>query len=134
MDSGFALLLLAALGLSVAFTLLQQRTYSRATHRLGLSWLGTKNHYLVSGRGKGFLRGAIVLLVVDGDTRRVVAAEAMIGSTVLARFRPHPELIGDLATAAGRAKEPKLRDAIDYAGKQFDVTSKRAVPVAARQR
>jgi glucitol operon activator protein len=127
MDVGFGLLLLVALVMSVGFTLYQQRTYQNATKRLGLAYLGAKNHFLVSGRGKGFLRGAIVLLVVNGDTRRIVAAEAMIGSTALARFKPHPELVGDLDTAPHRATEKKLSEAIVYATSQYEVTSKRSV-------
>jgi glucitol operon activator protein len=125
-DTGFALLLLAALVLSIGFSLWQQRTYQNATRRLGLSYLGVKNHFLVSGRGKGFLRGAIVLLVIDGDTDTVVAAEAMVGSTALARFKPHPELLGPLVTAPDRTREKKLNEAIVYAIQQYGVTSKRA--------
>ncbi|MGV8876266.1 MAG: transcriptional regulator GutM [Rhodoglobus sp.] len=133
MDSGFALILMAALVLSVVFSLLQQRTYSRATKRLGTSFIGVKNHFLVSGRGKGFLRGAIVLMVVDSTTTRIVAAEAMVGGTVLARFKPQPELIGDLDTAVLRTSEKKMTEAVDYATKQYWVTYKRNVASAARR-
>ncbi|MBH0053452.1 MULTISPECIES: transcriptional regulator GutM [unclassified Salinibacterium] len=133
MDTGFALLLMAALVLSVVFSLLQQRTYSRATKRLGTSFLGVKDHFLVSGRGKSFLRGAIVLLVVDASTSRIVAAEAMVGSTVMAHFKPRPELIGDLDTAVLRTKEKMMTAAVDYATKQYWVTYKRNVAAAARK-
>lgn len=132
MDTGFALLLLAALVLSALFSLAQQRTYSRATKRLGLSYLGTQDHFLVSGRGKGFLRGAIVLLVVDSTSERIVAAEAMVGSTVLARFKPRPELLGELSTAALRSNDKKLAQAVEYATQQYHVTLKRRVKVPAR--
>lgn len=133
MDSGFVLILMAALLLSVAFSLLQQRTYSRATKRLGSSFIGVKDHFLVSGRGKGFLRGAIVLMVVDSATTRVVAAEAMVGGTVLAYFKPRPELIGDLDTAVLRTSEKKMTEAVDYATKQYWVTFKNNQAAAARK-
>lgn len=134
MDFGFGLLLLAALVLSVAFSLMQQRTYQNATKRLGLSYVGAKDHFLVSGRGKGVLRGAIVLLVIDSSTSRIVAAEGMIGSTALARFRPRPELLGSIEGAPSKATDKKLREAVVYALQQYDVTRKRSVPVAARPR
>jgi len=130
MDTGFAVLLIGALLLSVVFSLFQQRTYSRATKRIGLGFLGAKDHFLVSGRGKGFLRGAIVLMVVDASTTRIVAAEAMVGGSVLARFKPRPELLGDLDTAVMRTSEKKMTEAVDYATKQYWVTYKRSVPAA----
>jgi DNA-binding transcriptional regulator of glucitol operon len=133
MDTGFALMLMAALVLSVVFSLLQQRTYSRATKRLGTSFIGIKDHFLVSGRGKGYLRGAIVLLVIDASTTRIVAAEAMVGGTVMARFKPRPELIGDLDTAVLRTREKKMTEAVDYATKQYWVTYKHNVAAAARK-
>lgn len=133
MDLGFGLILLVALVLGAGSTLYQHRTYQNATRRMGLAFRGAKNHFLVSGRGKSILRGAIVLLVVDRTTRSVVAAEAMIGSTVLARFRPRPELLGPLATAPSRAKDPMLLKAVEYATSQYEVTVKRSVPRAPKR-
>jgi glucitol operon activator protein len=133
MDTGFALLLMAALVLSVLFSLLQQRTYSRATKRLGTSFIGAKDHFLVSGRGKGFLRGAIVLIVVNSSTTKIVAAEAMVGGTIFAYFKPRPELLGDLDTAVLRTSEKKMTEAVDYATKQYWVTYKNNAAAAARK-
>lgn len=124
MDLGFGLVLIAALLLGVGSTLYQHRTYQNATRRLGMSYRGAKSHFLVSGRGKSILRGAIVLLVVNRDARSIVAAEAMIGSTVLARFRPRPELLGDLDSAPDRAKDVMLQKAVVYGISQYEVTVK----------
>ena len=127
MNTGFAVILIAALILSVLLSLLQHNTYNRATQRMTRAFAGEKDYYLVSGRGKGRLRGALVLLVIDAAEQRVVAAEAMIGSTILARFRGHPELIGPLAGVAERAGERHLKDAVDYALQQYKVV-RRAKP------
>ena len=121
MDGGFAIILLVALTLSIGFSLLQHRVYTRAAERLKDAYLGRKNIFLVSGRGRGVLRGAIVLLVIDAGSKQVVAAEAMIGSTVLARFRPRPELLGASASAAERAADRKLRDAVKAAVEQYRI-------------
>lgn len=134
MDFGFGLLLLVVLLLGVGSTLLQQRTYQNATRRMGMAYKGAKNHFLVSGRGKSVLRGAIVLLVVNRDTRSIVAAEAMVGSTVLARFRPRPELLGDLGTAAERTKDIMLKKAVEYAQSQYKVVVKNSTSKASRSR
>jgi glucitol operon activator protein len=133
MDLGFGLLLLAALLLSVVFSLGQQRTYQNATKRLGMSYLGAKDHFLVSGRGKGYLRGAIVLLVIDSASNTIVAAEGMVGSTAFARFKPRPELLGPIQTAPDRAQGKRFTEAVVYALQQHDVTRKRSMPVAARR-
>lgn len=112
---GFALILIAALVLSVMLSLLQHRTYARAAQRMTRAFAGEQDFYLVSGRGKGRLRGAVVLLVIDSASRRVVAAEAMAGVSVLARFRGHPEIIGPLGGVTERTTDKKLRQAVQQA-------------------
>jgi glucitol operon activator protein len=119
MDTGFALILISVLLLGFALSFLQHRSYSRAAQRMTRAFAGEKDFFLVSGRGKGVLRGAVLLMVIDAKERRVIAAEAMIGITIFARFRGRPELIGPLDGVAARAKEPKLRDAVDYALANF---------------
>ncbi len=127
MNTGFAIILISALILSVLLSLLQHNTYNKATQRMTRAFAGEKNFYLVSGRGKGRLRGALVLLVIDASEQRVVAAEAMVGSTILARFRGRPELIGPLSGVAARANERHLKDAVEYALQQYKVV-RRAKP------
>lgn len=122
MDLGFAAILLGALGLSGLFSLAQHRVYATAAQRLTASHAGRADSFLVSGRGKGWLRGALVLLVIDRRSRSIVAAEAMVGSTVLARFAPRPELMGPIDGAPERAVDPKLQDAVRYALEQYRVT------------
>ncbi|MFI7480879.1 transcriptional regulator GutM [Kocuria sp. M1R5S2] len=118
MNTEFALLFGAALVLGAAGTLLQHRAYSRAVNRLADTYRG-RAAKLVSGRHKGKLRGAIVLLVVDEVTRQVLAAEKMTGMSVLARFRPAPELLGLLRDADQRATNPQTALAVQEAQQQF---------------
>lgn len=58
---------------------------------------------LVTGRAKGKLRGAVVLLVVDRRRNAVTRALTMEGASVFARFRECPELTGPLGTLTERA-------------------------------
>jgi DNA-binding transcriptional regulator of glucitol operon len=74
---------------------------------------------LVSGRGKSFARGAIVVLAVDERSRRVVAAQAMKGSTVFARFRPQADLLGPLSSTTSRAHSAPMGKALQEAQKQY---------------
>lgn len=129
MDTGFVVILVAALVLSVALSLLQHQTYNRAVKRMTRAFAGEQDHYLVSGRGKGPLRGAVALIVVDAVSRRIVAAEAMVGTTVLARFKGQPAIIGPIEGAIDRAQGKQLKVAVDYALKQYKVTIKgRKIP------
>ena len=115
----FALILIVALVLSGALSLLQHSTYSRAAQRMTRAFAGEPDLFLVSGRGKGWLRGAVVLLVIDQRQRRIVAAEAMVGISVFARFHGRPDIIGPMADVlervGDRVKDRKLRDAVQYA-------------------
>lgn len=128
MDNGFALLLLVALLLGGALSYLQHRAYAAATRRMTAEYQGRDDMILVSGRGKGWTRGAVVLLVIDSITKRIVAAEAMVGVTIFARFRVRKELVGPLASAPKRAGEKRLAEAVESAIKQYKVVlAQRAV-------
>ena len=70
---------------------------------------------LVSGRSKGWRRGAIVLLVIDRRRGEVLRARAMEGASVFARFRERPELAGSVAAAEERAGSPALAKAMTEA-------------------
>jgi DNA-binding transcriptional regulator of glucitol operon len=118
MNTEFALLFGVALVLGAGGTLLQHRAYARAVNKLAEAYRG-RAAKLVSGRHKGKLRGAVVLLVVDEATRQVLAAEKMTGMSVLARFRPAPELLGPVGTADQRAAKPQLALAVQDARQQF---------------
>lgn len=119
----FAALLAGAMLLGGLFTFWQQRYYNST-----LQTMAAEHHErgktLVSGRGRSPLRGAIVVMVVDSRSRRVIDARAMIGSTVFARFRPAPELHGPLSTAPDRARNNQLRRAVEEAQLTFKSTSR----------
>ncbi|QFU91774.1 transcriptional regulator GutM [Amycolatopsis sp. YIM 10] len=66
---------------------------------------------LVTGRAKGWRRGAVVLLVVDRRQDSVTRALAMEGASVFARFRERPELNGPLGTLAERARSKAVAKA-----------------------
>ncbi|WP_421093296.1 transcriptional regulator GutM [Pseudarthrobacter sp. CC4] len=118
MNTEFALLLGGALVLGALLSWAQQRAYARTVRRMADQYSG-QPVALVSGRGKGFVRGAIVVLAVDERSRRVVAAQAMKGSTVFARFRPHADLLGPLSSATARAHSALMDKALQEAQKQY---------------
>ncbi len=126
MDSGFAVLLLAALILSGLLSWLQHRAYSNATRRISEQFKGSKDAVLVSGRGKGRLRGAVVLFVIDTRTKQILAAEAMVGASVLARFHERPELLGALSSVVERAGDKHLAGAAQYAIEQYKVVIRKS--------
>ena len=126
MDTGFALILLAAIILNIVFSIMQHKMYMRVTRDMQNEYAGRSDHFLVSGRGKGFLRGAVVLLVIDSSRNQVVAAKAMVGSTMFARFKPRPELLGVATSAPSRAANSHLLKAVEYAMEQYRVTRRGA--------
>jgi glucitol operon activator protein len=104
-------LIVAAFAAAFLLGWLQHRAYARTVnqvaeqeHRSGM--------LLVTGRAKGVLRGAVVLLVVDRDRQHVVRALAMQGASVFARFRERPELTGPLAGVNERVRGKALRAAL----------------------
>lgn len=120
---GFAVLLFAAIVLSFGFSLLQHRAYSRTVREVAVA-NDRPGVVVVSGRGKGFLRGCVVVLAVDSVTRRVLDARAMTGSTVMARFRPAPQLLGSLRAAEEKATSRWMQDALKQATVQFRETAR----------
>jgi DNA-binding transcriptional regulator of glucitol operon len=117
-NTEFALLLGGALVLGALLSWAQQKAYARTVRRMADEYSG-QPVALVSGRGKGFGRGAIVVLAVDERSKRVVAAQAMKGSTVFARFRPRPDLLGPLSNATSRVHSALMGKALQEAQKQY---------------
>jgi DNA-binding transcriptional regulator of glucitol operon len=106
----FAAILLGALVLGIALSLWQHRRYIAEVNKLARANAG-KDLRLVSGRSKGRLQGAVVVLLVDPTERTIVDASAMVGSTIFSRLRPAPELRGPMATVADRATNKHVRKA-----------------------
>ena len=124
----------ALLGIAVVIVIstglgwLQQRAYQREVNKL-IAEDGQSGRILVSGRTKGKIRGAIVLLVVDRPTRRVHRAVGMAGSSVFARFRELPQMTGALDGAASRASSKAVRRATDDAIERYSQVRVSAAPV-----
>lgn len=120
---GFIALLIFAIVLSFAFSYQQHRAYVGAIRELADAH-DRDGVVVVSGRGKGFLRGCVVILAVDATTRRILEARAMQGSTVLARFRRLTVLEGSLPGAVDRATSKHMVAALEQATAQFRETAK----------
>lgn len=120
---GFVALLILAIVLSFAFSYQQHRAYVGAIRDLA-DRHDRDGVAVVSGRGKGMLRGCVVILAVDSTTRRVLEARTMQGSTVLARFRPAPFLEGNLKGAPQRATSRWMAEALEQATTQFRETAR----------
>jgi DNA-binding transcriptional regulator of glucitol operon len=115
---GFIALLILAIVLSFAFSYQQHRAYVGAIRELADAH-DRNGVVVVSGRGKGFLRGCVVILAVDSTTRRILEARTMQGSTVMARFRRASFLEGSLKAAAGKATSRHMLAALEQATAQF---------------
>lgn len=122
---GFVVLLIAAILLSFAFSYLQHRAYSRTVRAVAMAH-DQHGVVVVSGRGKGFLRGCVVILAVDTTTRRILEARTMQGSTVLARFRRAEFLEGPLKAAPSRATSRWMEEALQQATTQYRETARSA--------
>lgn len=127
---GFVLLLIGAIVLSFAFSYLQHMAYVR-TIRAVASAHDRHGVVVVSGRGKGFLRGCVAVLAVDATTRRVLEARTMQGSTVVARFRRNPALEGSLRGIEERASSRWMAEALREATAQFRETARTTRSTAA---
>ncbi|WP_105034982.1 transcriptional regulator GutM [Cryobacterium aureum] len=126
MDTGrFALFLLGALLLSGVFSYFQQRAYTGVTRRLAQQFGGNSAHVLVSGRSKGILRGAVVVLVIDSTDQEVLAAEAMVGRSVLAKFRVRAELLGSARTVVERATGKSMKKAVQGCLEQAEIVRRK---------
>lgn len=113
-DWRFPTLLIAAMLLGLALTYLQMRTYNSELNR-ALRRIGGQHLALVSGRGRSWRGGAILIAIVDILNGQIVSARAMTGATVFARFRDLPALQGPVGTAVERVTGKQLRTAVEMA-------------------
>lgn len=129
MEWQFALYLFAAMILSIPLTWLQTRRYTRAVREMAAAH-DDRSKILVSGRGRGKLRGAVAMLVIDAATRTIVEARVMAGASVFARIRRAHELEGPLEEATARAGDRMTAKALTQAAEQFETVlgSRRQLP------
>jgi glucitol operon activator protein len=107
-------LLLGAFVVAGLLTYRQHLGYQRAVNDLATQE-NRSGVLLVSGRAKGWRRGAVVLLVIDRRRGRVLRARAMEGASVFATFRERPELAGPVEAAEERAGSTALAKAVHEA-------------------
>ena len=81
------------MSLTAASGLAQHKYYTRTVRRLAREH-DEPGCVLVSGRGKGRMRGAIAVLVLNKHDEVIRAAAVMEGATVLARFKERPDWVG----------------------------------------
>jgi len=105
------LLLFAAMSLTAVSALAQHKYYTRTVRRLAREH-DNPGYVLVSGRGKGRVRGAITVLVLDKQTEIIRAAAVMEGATVLARFKQRPDWVGLSARDDLPRCSPRLAKAV----------------------
>jgi glucitol operon activator protein len=89
----FFLIVLAGVTLTAASAFAQHKYYARTVRRLAAAH-DEPGCVLVSGRGKGRIRGAVVVLVLRASDEQIKAAAVMEGATVFARFRARPDWVG----------------------------------------
>ena len=105
------LLLFLAMSLTAASGLAQHKYYTRTVRRLAREH-DEPGCMLVSGRGKGRVRGAIAVLVLDKQDEVIRAAAVMEGATVLARFKERPDWVGLAARDDLPRCSPRLAKAV----------------------
>ncbi|WP_199430209.1 transcriptional regulator GutM [Qaidamihabitans albus] len=106
-----AVLLVAGFVVAGVLSYRQHLAYQRAVNRLATEE-NRSGVLLVSGRAKGRLRGAVVLLCIDRRRAEVTRAVAMQGASVFAGFRDCPDLVGPVAGAEERAGSRALARAV----------------------
>ena len=116
-DWKFPAILISVMLVGIALTYLQQRAYARELNRLLSVHIG-EHLMLVSGRGRTWRGGAIVILVVHRLTAHIVTASRLSGLTVFARFRPVPALLGPAEGAVDRIKGRPTKAAVAMALEQ----------------
>lgn len=121
----FPAILFGAMVLTACLSFLQVQRYNQELQAALVASTGADD-VLISGRCRSWRGGSIVVMVVDRATQEVTRATAMTGCTVLARFRPRPELLGPVATVAGRARGRALREGVEHALAQMP-TPRRAL-------
>ncbi len=114
MEASFVLLLVGALVLNTLLTLWQSKAYTNQINEIVRAHAGTGLR-LVSGRGKGRIRGAVVVLLVNPQSREIVEARAMVGASVFSRLKPAPYLCGSLSGAQDRVEGKRLKQAVEAA-------------------
>lgn len=92
-NSGYLLLIFLGMSFTAVTALAQHKYYGRTVRRLAREH-DEPGFVLVSGRGTGRLRGAIVILVLRTQDEVIRAATVMEGATVLARFKSRPDWVG----------------------------------------
>ncbi|MGB3414508.1 MAG: transcriptional regulator GutM [Microbacteriaceae bacterium] len=106
MEWSFAVFFVIALILGGILSYIQHRAYAATVRELAaehhVAGLG-----LVSGRGKGFLKGIAIILVVDRQSQQVLDARKMVGASIFARFKEAPELRGTIASLRKEYAEDK---------------------------
>jgi DNA-binding transcriptional regulator of glucitol operon len=105
------LLLFLAMSLTAVSALAQHKYYTRTVRRLARE-NNDPGSVLVSGRGKGRIRGAIAVLVLDKQTEVIRAAAVMEGASVLARFKQRPDWVGLCARDDLPRCSPRLAKAV----------------------
>lgn len=91
----FALILVVALMIGAILSYVQHRAYA-ATVREMAAEHHVQGLALISGRGKGFLKGVAIILVVNRKTQEVIDGRIMRGASIFARFKEAPDLRGPL--------------------------------------
>ncbi|HIY66487.1 MAG TPA: transcriptional regulator GutM [Candidatus Agrococcus pullicola] len=119
MDWGFALILIGALGLVGLTSVFQYRRMLADIESMRVAHADRKGAFLVSGRHKGFIRGAVVALVIDGHDERIVEARAMRGISALSRLRRRESLEGNLGSVAFRESDAAVIKAVEAAEAEF---------------
>lgn len=110
-NTWFYLLLFLAMSLTAASGLAQHKYYTRTVRRLAREH-DEPGCMLVSGRGKGRVRGAIAVLVLNRHDEVIRAAAVMEGATVLARFKERPDWVGLSAGVDLPRCSPRLAKAV----------------------
>jgi glucitol operon activator protein len=110
-DTWTYLLLFVAMSLTAVSALAQHKYYTRTVRRLAREHNDPAS-VLVSGRGKGRVRGAIAVLVLDKQTEVIRSGAVMEGASVLARFKQRPDWVGLCARDDLPRCSPRLAKAV----------------------
>ena len=129
MNDPFFLVAVAAVLLTGVSAFAQHKYYARTVRRLAAAH-DEPGCVLVSGRAKGRMRGAVVVLVLRASDEQVKAARAMEGATVFARFRDRPDWGGLSARDPLPGCSPRLAAAV--ADARTRLPGRRAPVVRAR--
>lgn len=107
----FMLLFLAAIVFGGVLSLIQHRAYTKTVREIAADY-HEPGLALVSGRGKGFLKGVALLLVVRRSTGEVISAQKMQGASIFARFKPTDQFQGRLIDLRDQEQDKRLKKAL----------------------